>query len=65
MWLDTGSLRLTRYENECLFFAVKLGIEIRRSSALLRQARANSDDEKSDSRSAISPDEVIMETEVK
>lgn len=48
-----------------LFFAVKLGIEIRRSSALLRQARANSDDEKSDSRSAISPDEVIMETEVK
>lgn len=49
-----------------LFFAVKLGIEIRRSAALLRQTKATSSTEKNEkakSESTISPDEVILDTE--
>lgn len=46
-----------------LFFAVKLGIEIRRSSALLRQSKAESGIEKSEDKPAITPDEVIVEAE--
>ena len=46
-----------------LFFAVKLGIEIQRGSVLLRQTKAESCNEKSGDKPAITPAEMIVETE--